>query len=422
MSSLFPSRGQRVSALLPSRGVLRHRDFSLLMGARFLSGMAVQIQNVAVGWLVYDLTRDPLALGLVGLATFLPAIGLALITGHVADRHDRRRIMLICYVLTTLTALGLLACVWTRTSQVWLIYALMFGFGVTRAFGNPAAQALLPNLVPAGELGPAIAWGSSVWQSATIIGPAVGGALYVLGEPVVFGAAAACFAATTVLIATIRYRSTGSRERTSWNTLLAGIGFIRSRPAIFGAISLDLFAVLLGGATALLPIYARDILDVGPSGLGLLRTMPAVGALVTALYLVWRPLQRRAGRRMFQAVVVFGLATIGFGLSTSFPLSLACLLVLGAADMVSVVIRQTLVQLETPDAMRGRVSAVNTVFIGASNELGEFESGAVAALIGTVPSVVAGGIGALLVAALWSRWFPALRDRERLVVQAPTAL
>lgn len=199
------------------------------------------------------------------------------------------------------------------------------------------------------------------------------------------------------------------------DTLLAGIGFIRSRPAIFGAISLDLFAVLLGGATALLPVYARDILDVGPSGLGLLRSMPAVGALGMALYLARRPLQRHAGRRMFQAVALFGLATIGFGLSTSFLFSLACLVVLGAADMVSVVIRQTLVQAETPDAMRGRVAAVNAVFIGASNELGEFESGSVAALIGTVPSVVVGGVGTLLVAALWARWFPALRDRDRLV-------
>ena len=403
--------------MLPSRGVLRHRDFALLLGGRFLSAMAVQIQNVAVGWLVYDLTRDPLALGLVGLATFLPAIGLALVTGHVADRYDRRRILMICYVLTTLTALGLFACVWTHTTAVWLVYALMFAFGVTRAFGNPASQALLPNLVPAAELSPAIAWGSSVWQTATIIGPAVGGALYVFGEPVVFGGAVLCFAMATLLFAAIRHRAAPAvREKTSWSTLLAGIGFIRSRPAVLGAISLDLFAVLLGGATALLPVYARDILNVGPSGLGLLRSMPAVGALGMALYLAWRPLQRHVGRRMFAAVAVFGIATIGFGLSTSFLLSLSCLVVLGAADMVSVVIRQTLVQAETPDAMRGRVAAVNAVFIGASNELGEFESGAVAALIGTVPSVVVGGIGTLLVAALWARGFPALRDRDRLVL------
>lgn len=403
-------------SLLPSRGVLRHRDFALFLCARFLSAMSVQIQNVAVGWLVYDLTRDPLALGLVGLVSFLPAISLALVTGHVADHYDRRRILIMCYALVTLTAAGLLACAWTRTSQVWLVYALMLVFGVARAFGNPANQALLPKLVPQEELGMAIAWGSSVWQAATIIGPAVGGALYIFGEPVVFGGAVMCFAVTTLLMAAVRRQPPAvSRQKVSWETLLAGISFIRSRQVIFGAISLDLFAVLLGGATALLPVYARDILQVGPTGLGLLRSMPAAGALAMALYLAWRPLQRHAGRRMFQAVAAFGIATIGFGLSTSFALSLFCLLVLGAADMVSVVIRQTLVQLETPDAMRGRVAAVNSVFIGASNELGEFESGAVAALIGTVPSVVVGGVGTLLVAALWSRWFPSLRDRDRLL-------
>jgi len=405
-----------MSTALPSRGVFRHRDFTLLLAGRFCSAMAVQVQNVAVGWLVYDLTRDPLALGLVGLATFLPAIAFALVTGHVADRYDRRRVLVLCYTLTTLTAIGLLACAWTRTAEVWIVYLLVFLFGVSRAFGHPANTALLPNLVPPGELGPAIAWGSSVWQTATIIGPAVGGALYVLGEPVVFSAAVLLFSLSTAFFAAVRYRGTPvAMGKTSWNTLLAGIGFIRSRPAIFGAISLDLFAVLLGGATALLPIYARDILEVGPAGLGLLRSMPAVGALGMALYLAWRPLQRRAGLRMFQAVALFGVATIGFGLSTNVALSMACLVVLGAADMVSVVIRQTLVQVETPDAMRGRVAAVNSVFIGASNELGEFESGALAALIGTVGSVVAGGAGTLLVAGLWARWFPALRERDRLV-------
>jgi Major Facilitator Superfamily len=228
--------------------------------------------------------------------------------------------------------------------------------------------------------------------------------------------ATGCFALTFVLIALIRHRDTRvTREKTTWATLVAGIRFIRQNPVILGAISLDLFAVLLGGATALLPIYARDILMVGPWGLGLLRSMPAVGAAATALFLAYRPLTRRTGRRMFQAVAIFGIATIGFGLSTSLPLSLACLFVLGAADMVSVFVRQTLVQIDTPDEMRGRVSAVNTVFIGASNELGEFESGAVAALIGTIPAVVVGGLGTLLVAALWARWFPELRDRDRLV-------
>ncbi len=405
-----------MNGMLPARGVLRHRDFALFLAGRFLSAMAVQVQNVAVGWLVYDITGSPLALGLVGLATFLPAIGLALVTGHVADCYDRRAILVGCYLLTVLTALGLLACAWTRTSEMWQVYALVLVFGATRAFANPAGQALLPNLVPREEFGAAIAWASSGWQTATIIGPAVGGALYVLGEVVVFAAVAVLFLATSLLFAMIRYRAVASQAgRVTRESLLAGISFIRSRPAVLGAISLDLFAVLLGGATALLPIFARDILEVGPSGLGLLRSAPAAGALATALFLAWRPLERRAGLRMFQAVAIFGVATIGFGLSRSFPLSLAFLFVLGAADMVSVVIRQTLVQIETPDEMRGRVSAVNSVFIGASNELGEFESGVLAAMIGTVACVVVGGIGTLAVAALWARWFPVLRHRDRLV-------
>ncbi|MCK6371434.1 MAG: MFS transporter [Gammaproteobacteria bacterium] len=401
---------------LPARGVLRHRDFGFFLAGRFLSAMAVQIQNVAVGWLVYDITGSALALGLVGLATFLPAVGLALLTGHAADRYDRRRILVSCYLLTVLTALGLLACAWVRLEAMWPVYALVLVFGATRAFANPAGQALLPNLVPREELGAAIAWGSSGWQTATIIGPAVGGVLYVVGEVAVFSTVALMFLTTAALFAAIRHRASASPSQpVSRTVLLAGIGFIRSRPVILGAISLDLFAVLLGGATALLPIFARDILAVGPSGLGLLRSAPAAGALAMALWLIWRPLRRHAGRRMFQAVAAFGIATIGFGLSKNFLLSLGFLFVLGAADMVSVVIRQTLVQMETPDSMRGRVSAVNSVFIGASNELGEFESGVLAALIGVVPCVVVGGAGTLLVAALWARWFPALRERDLLV-------
>jgi Transmembrane secretion effector len=404
------------SPRLPGWIAFRHRDFALYCAARFVSATAVQMQNVAVGWLVYDITRDPFALGIVGLVGFLPAIGLALVTGHVADRFDRRGILLVCYALTILAATGLFACAWSGTRQVWPIYALTLLFGATRAFANPAGQALVPNLVPPEHFGNAVAWNSSAWQTATILGPALGGLLYAVGGSGVFAIATGCFAVTFALVALIRHRATRARrEKTTWTTLVAGIRFIRAKPVIFGAISLDLFAVLLGGATALLPIYARDILLVGPWGLGLLRSMPAVGAAATALFLAYRPLTRRTGRRMFQAVAIFGAATIGFGLSTSLPLSLACLFVLGAADMVSVFVRQTLVQIDTPDAMRGRVSAVNTVFIGASNELGEFESGAVAALIGTVPAVVVGGLGTLLVAALWAHWFPELRDRDRLV-------
>jgi MFS family permease len=400
--------------VLPATAVFRSRDFSLYLVARFLSALAIQMQNVAIGWLVYDLTRDPFALGLVGLASFLPAVALALVTGHSADRYDRRRILVVCYLVTLGTACGLLVIALSGSRQVWLIYGLLLIFGVGRAFANPAGQALVPNLVPPVQLGNAIAWNSTAWQTATIAGPALGGLLYYFGAPVAFGAAALCFLACCILFSLMHSRPQAVPSDVTWATLLAGLRFIRSRPAIFGAISLDLFAVLLGGATALLPVYARDILDVGPGGLGLLRSMPAVGALVVALWLAQRPLQSRSGLRMFQGVALFGVATIGFGLSTSVLLSCLCLFVLGAADMISVFVRSTLVQFDTPDAMRGRVAAVNSVFIGASNELGEFESGAAAALIGTVPAVVLGGIGTLVVCGLWMRWFPALRYRDRL--------
>lgn len=394
----------------------RHPDFAFYCGSRFLSALAIQMQNVAVGWLVYDLTRDPLALGLVGLAGFLPAICFALLTGHVADRFDRRGVLRLCYAVATASAGGLFVHAWTGSTTVWPIYALVLVYGTARAFANPAGQALLPNLVPPRQFQNAVAWNSSAWQTATIIGPAMGGILYAFGGTVVFGAAALAFALTHLLVTAIRHRGASARrEKASWASLVAGILFIRSRPAILGAISLDLFAVLLGGATALLPIYARDILLVGPWGLGLLRSMPAAGAVLMALVLAHRPLARRSGLRMFQAVAVFGLATIGFGLSSNLYLSMLFLFILGAADMISVFVRQTLVQIDTPDEMRGRVAAVNAVFIGASNELGEFESGVLAALVGTVPAVVLGGIGTLMVAGLWSRWFPALRDRDRLV-------
>lgn len=401
-------------SVLPASAVFRSRGFSLYLAGRFLSALAVQMQNVAVGWLVYDLTRDPLALGLVGLSSFLPAVALALVTGHTADRYDRRKILVLCYVVTLGTAAGLLVIAASGSSRVWFIYGLLLIFGIGRAFANPAGQALVPNLVPPEQLGNAIAWNSTVWQTATIAGPALGGLLYYFGATVAFGSAAVCFLTCCVLFGMMTSRPQATPSDITWETLLAGIRFIRSRPVIFGAISLDLFAVLLGGATALLPVYARDILDVGPGGLGLLRSMPAVGALVVALWLAQSPLQSRSGLRMFQGVAIFGVATIGFGLSTNVVLSCACLFLLGAADMISVFVRSTLVQFDTPDAMRGRVAAVNSVFIGASNELGEFESGAVAALIGTVPAVVVGGVGTLAVCALWVRWFPALRYRDRL--------
>ena len=397
-----------------------YRDFSLFCAARFLSSVATQMQSVAVGWLVYALTGQALALGLVGLAVFLPMVSLALVTGHVADRIDRRTLLLVTFGMMGLTALGLLLYATSGATAAWPIYLLMALFGTARAFANPAAQALVPNLVPQEHLANAIAWNSSIWQTATIGGPALGGLLYAFGPGVVFGSAIGGFGIAFVLVLAMRFRAVRTaREKATWSSLVAGIAFIRSRPVILGAISLDLFAVLLGGATALLPIYARDILLVGPWGLGLLRSMPAAGATAMAIFLAHRPLRRRSGRRMLMAVALFGLATIVFGLSSSLPLSLFCLFVLGASDMISVYVRQTLVQIETPDVMRGRVSAVTAVFVGASNELGEFELGVLAALIGTVGAVVTGGIGTVLVAGLWARWFPALRDRDKLIADPP---
>jgi MFS family permease len=394
----------------------RSRDFRFFFCARFLSGLSLQVHNVGVGWLVYEKTGSAMALGLVGLAAFLPAVLLALVAGIVADLVDRRLVVCTCW--SVMAAAGAVLA-WLATgvdTPVWPIYALVVLFGGARSFANPSSQALLPNLVPRADFPGAVALNASAWQTSTIAGPAVGGLLYALGPVVVFTFAAIGFGTAALLVFLLTARVVGgTRERPTLESILAGVSFIRQRPVILGAISLDLFAVLLGGATALLPIYARDILNTGPWGLGLLRSMPAVGALAMTVWLAWRPLKRHAGRRMFTAVGVFGIATIVFGLSTDLFLSMAALVALGAADMISVVVRQTLVQAETPDAMRGRVAAVNSIFIGASNELGEFESGILAAAIGAMPAVVLGGVGTLLVAALWTRLFPPLWQRDRLV-------
>jgi MFS family permease len=391
-------------------------DFRLYGLSRFLAGLAMQMHNVAVGWFVYDITHSAWALGLVGLVAFTPAITFALITGHVADNFDRRLIIAASHAFTSLAAAGLFACAWLSIREIWPVYIFVAMIGTARAFGNPASQALVPNLVPREHFGNAIALNSSINQTATISGPALGGFLYVLGPAFVFATAASAFAAAAVLVACMSHRrAETTRQKITWETLSAGLTFIRSRPVIFGAVTLDLVAVLLGGATALLPIFAQNILEVGPWGLGLLRSMPAAGGLCMAFFLAHHSLPRKAGQRMLMAVAVFGIATIGFGLSRNLFLSLFCLFVLGSADMISVFVRQTLVQSDTPDEMRGRVAAVNTIFIGASNELGEFESGTLAALIGAVPAVVSGGAATLLVAALWARLFPALRKRDELV-------
>ena len=395
-------------------------DFRLFGVARVLSGLAYQMQAVAIGWFVYDLTGSALALGLIGLAGFLPAMLCALITGHVADAYDRRLVGAAAFAVQAITSFGLLAYALTGVGAVWPVYALVVIVGTARAFAQPALQALLPTLVPGTLLGPAIAWNASMWQSASVMGPAVGGLLYALGPAVVFGAAGVSFALASLGAALIRFRPAPVTERPAitWAALAAGIDYIRSQPVVLGAISLDLFTVLLGGATALLPIYAAEVLHVGPMGLGGLRSMPAAGAVAMAVLLAYRPLHRHAGVRMLRAAAVFGLAIVVFGLSTSLPLSMACLFVTGAADMISVYVRQSFVQGETPDAMRGRVAAVNTVFIGASNELGEFESGILAAAVGAVPAVVLGGAATVVVAVLWGRLFPALRARDRLLMQS----
>lgn len=398
-----------------------HRDFRRFFASRIASGVAIQIFNVGVGWHVYDLTGDPFALGLVGLVTFLPSVLLALLTGQVADRFDRRTVVAAAFALAACAVAGLLLLQLVRSRSVLPVFLLVFLFGCARAFANPAGAALLPTLVPADLLRVAVTWNSMAFQGSIVLGPALGGLLWLLGGTAVFGAALGGFLLAVALVATLGPRPPAAAgEERGLGSLLAGFTYIRARPVILGAISLDMVAVLLGGATALLPIFAKDILLVGPAGLGALRAAPAVGAVAMALRLARRPLERKVGRTMLLAVGVFGLAMVGFGLSTSFPLSLACLALAGAADMVSVVVRQTLVQLETPDAMRGRVAAVNTLFIGASNELGEFESGVVAGLIGTVPATVLGGLGTIAAALAWARLFPELRDRDSLLPETRT--
>ena len=388
--------------------------------ARVAAMVAHQMLAVGVGWQVYALTGSALDLGLVGLAQFIPSFVLMLVAGHVADRFDRRRVLQACMIVEALAAAGLALGSFQGWITVRAIFMLIFVVGAARAFQMPAMAALLPSLVPRALFPRAIASNSAATQAAIIAGPALGGFIYVAGPAAVYATSVALFLLTGLMVHLIRpERAQARTEAVGLDSIFAGIRFIRSHPAVLGAISLDLFAVLLGGATALLPVYARDILDTGPWGLGLLRSSTAVGALAMALYLARHPLSRHAGRRMFAAVALFGIGTIIFGVSRSFVLSLGALAVLGAADMVSVVVRSSLVQLQTPDAMRGRVSAVNALFIGTSNQLGEFESGVTAAWFGVVPSVVIGGLGTLAVVALWMRWFPDLVRVDRL--DAPRA-
>ncbi len=398
---------------------LRIPAFLFFALARIATGLSYQMVGVAVGWQMYALTHSALALGLVGLAQFVPMVLLTLVVGHVADRHDRRSIALACQFGQGMLLASLAYFTVSGRLDVGLLYAAVTILGALHAFEMPTLQALVPSLVPPSLFPPAIARVASAIQTAVILGPALGGVLYAVHPGVVYGSAAALYALAAFFLGIIRTtlppatRKTEPKENVK-DSLFAGIHFIRERPTILGAISLDLFAVLLGGAVALLPIYARDVFHTGPWGLGLLRAAPAVGALLMSVWLGHHPLRRSVGRRMFAAVGVFGLATIAFALSRSLAAALLTLVVMGASDVVSVVIRQSLVQMQTPDNMRGRVSAVNSLFIGTSNQLGEFESGITAAWWGTIPATLIGGIGTIVVALAWMRLFPALRDRDAL--------
>jgi MFS family permease len=394
-----------------------HPAFGFLWCARAAAGLAFQMQAVAVGWQIYALTRSTFELGLVGLAQFVPMVVLTLPAGHAADRYDRRAIGLLALAAQGLAAGFLAVGSWGHWIGVPGIFAAVTVIGAARAFERPATQALMPTLVPKPLVPKAVAWGSGAFQTASIIGPAIGGILYAFGPQVAYAAAGGLALVGAGFMGALRRRGAEApREPATLETIFAGIGFIRSQPIILGSISLDLFAVLLGGATALLPAFAQ-ILGVGVRGLGALRAAPAVGSMAVSAYLARHPLERRAGRRMFSAVLVFGAATIVFGLSKSFVLSLASLAVLGGADVVSVVVRSSLVQLRTPDAMRGRVSAVNALFIGTSNQLGEFESGVTASLLHTVPATVLGGGGTIVVALLWMRLFPELRRYDQVLAR-----
>jgi MFS family permease len=397
-------------------------SFPRFLAARFSAIIAYQMVAVAVGWQIYELTHSAMNLGLVGLVQFIPSMLLVLVVGYAADRFDRRRLVAVAQ---TVEASAVLILCWGSIGG-WvsrdLIFLLIFSLGVGRAFAFTTLQTLVPSLVDQETLPKAMAVNASVMQASIIVGPMLGGFLYIAGPAIVYGVCAVLFIVSALLISGIQIRrSVPKREPVSLATIFAGVSYIRSKPVLLGAISFDLFAVLLGGATALLPIYARDILFASPLGLGMLRSAPAVGAFASSLYLARFPLRSKVGRTMFSAVAWFGLATIVFALSRSMVLSFLALVLLGWSDMLSVVIRSSLVQLETPDEMRGRVSAVNSVFIGASNQLGEFESGVTAAWFGAVPAAVIGGVGTLLVVVLWRYLFPQLVERDRLHEKQPEA-
>jgi MFS family permease len=398
--------------------LLQHRAFVAFWFARIASGFGFQMLSVAVGWQIYAITGRAFDLGLIGLVQFVPSVLLALPAGHVADQFERRRIVLLGQVLEWIAIAVLAGMSLAHGIHEAGILLVVFLIGIAKAFEFPALQSMLPALVPAEILPRAMAVNGSAGQAAMIMGPALGGFLYIAGPGVVYATCAVLYLVSIVLMARLRYEQPPpKREPATLKTVFAGVHFIRRRPDVLGVISLDLFAVLLGGATALLPIFAKDILHTGPWGLGLLRAAPAVGALLMSVWLARHAMQRRVGMIMFASVAGFGVATLLFALSTALWLSLLALFALGAFDMVSMVIRGSLVQLDTPDEMRGRVSAVNAIFINTSNQLGEFESGMLAAWLGAVGATLIGGIGTLLVVGLWMGMFPGLRRRQQLHVE-----
>ncbi len=395
--------------------VLRHPGYLNFAASRVFSSLSFQCVAIAMGWMIYDQTHSAFALALVGLCQFLPMVVLTFVVGHVADRFDRRRIGLACQLIQAVVSAFLAVGCW----QNWLapagILSAVTILGATVAFERPTMAALLPSIMPSSMLQRAIATSTSMMQTALIVGPSLGGLLYGIDPVAPFVVASVLFAIASINVISIRMEWTpAKREPVTLTSIFAGVSFIKSRPVMLGTISLDLFAVLLGGATALLPMFARDILHAGPWGLGLLRAAPAIGALAMSIVLARRPLTSKVGAKMLSAVAVFGVATVVFALSTNIALSIAALLVVGASDTVSVVVRSSLMQLLTPDEMRGRVNAVNSLFIGTSNQLGEFESGMLAGVMGPVAAGVIGGVGTIVVVLLWARLFPDLRKVKTL--------
>jgi MFS family permease len=399
----------------PSRYAFHYSGYRFFWLTTLLVSFAVQIMSVSIAWQIYDVTGNAFLLGLVGLSLFAPALVLILVTGLTADRFSRRGIMVVCLCVELTCALGFLLFVNAPAHEVWPIFAILVALGTARAFWGPAAQSLAPNLVPPEALANAITTNTSAWQFASIAGPATGGLLYGISPTVAFGTGAALIVVGLICLLLIpRPPQVRGQQATSLETMFAGFRYIFSNKVVLGAISLDMFAVLMGGAVALLPIYAKDILQAGPQELGFLRAAPGVGAILMGLVMIRLPVRDHAGRILFLFVGLFGAFTVLFGLSTNVWLSVAALALVGASDMVSVTIRETIMQLWTPEEVRGRVNAVNSVFIGASNELGEFRAGTVAALLGPVPAAVIGGVGAMAVAGIWAWTFPQLREQRTL--------